>query len=579
MQSSPASSPAQFQASPRTAFADAETFCVVGSGPAGVACASALLEKGRKVLMLDAGITLEPERLPLVEKFKRTPPENWMADDLARYQAGMNSGASGVPLKLVYGSDFAYRETDQHLRVEYERVGLRPSLAEGGLSNVWGAAMLPYLQADIADWPFQVDALAEHYAAALRLTGLAAVRDSLSDFFPLYTNEATNLRLSRQSERLLQNLERNRGVLDRAGIRFGQSRLAVRGKSATEEGCVHCRLCMYGCPYDYIYRSSHNLAALAKEPRFAYQGGVIVRTVQEREGLVEISGYDRVSRKPLSWQCSRVFLAAGAIPTTQILLRSQKAYDQPVWLKDSQYFLAPLLLLKKVKGATEERAHGLSQIFFEMMREQGQGVAAHIQIYSNSDLVSQAIAASFGPLRGPLGFLVRELQERMLVAQGFLHSNESGRIRVMLKRGSSLADARGSVDAGGFVDRLELRAERNPETARLVRRAVARLLKQTGSMGAAPLLPMLKIAELGRSFHAGGSFPMSKDPSRFQTDLLGRPAGWERVHAVDATVFPSVPATTITFSVMANAHRIGCAAAALSSAAEPRPIHAFGSYT
>jgi choline dehydrogenase-like flavoprotein len=29
------------------------------------------------------------------------------------------------------------------------------------------------------------------------------------------------------------------------------------------------------------------------------------------------------------------------------------------------------------------------------------------------------------------------------------------------------------------------------------------------------------------------------------------------VHAVDATVLPSIPATTITLTVMANAHRIG----------------------
>ena len=54
---------------------------------------------------------------------------------------------------------------------------------------------------------------------------------------------------------------------------------------------------------------------------------------------------------------------------------------------------------------------------------------------------------------------------------------------------------------------------------------------------------------------------MSTEPRGFQTDLLGRLPGWKRVHAVDATVFPSIPATTITFSAMANAHRIGCEAA------------------
>ena len=41
---------------------------------------------------------------------------------------------------------------------------------------------------------------------------------------------------------------------------------------------------------------------------------------------------------------------------------------------------------------------------------------------------------------------------------------------------------------------------------------------------------------------------------------LGRPAGFKRVYVVDSTVFPSIPATTITFTVMANAHRIGTSA-------------------
>ncbi len=37
---------------------------------------------------------------------------------------------------------------------------------------------------------------------------------------------------------------------------------------------------------------------------------------------------------------------------------------------------------------------------------------------------------------------------------------------------------------------------------------------------------------------------------------LGRPAGLHRVHLVDSSVFPTVPPTTITYTVMANAQRI-----------------------
>src|SRR5215831_13012598 len=159
-----------------------DVFCVVGSGPAGVACAEALLSQGKKVRMLDAGVTLEIERRELVEKLGRSPPELWRREDLAQYQAGMNSTASGVPLKLVFGSDFAYRGADDHLRVTYDHVGLRPSLARGGLSNVWGAALMPYAEKDISDWPLKLASLAEHYEAAVRLTRLAGRLDSLATF-------------------------------------------------------------------------------------------------------------------------------------------------------------------------------------------------------------------------------------------------------------------------------------------------------------------------------------------------------------------------------------------------------------
>jgi choline dehydrogenase-like flavoprotein len=49
---------------------------------------------------------------------------------------------------------------------------------------------------------------------------------------------------------------------------------------------------------------------------------------------------------------------------------------------------------------------------------------------------------------------------------------------------------------------------------------------------------------------------MRAQPSRFESDRWGRPYGFERVHVVDATVFPSIPSGPITISVMANAHRI-----------------------
>ena len=58
---------------------------------------------------------------------------------------------------------------------------------------------------------------------------------------------------------------------------------------------------------------------------------------------------------------------------------------------------------------------------------------------------------------------------------------------------------------------------------------------------------------------------MRRDPDARESDLLGRPMGLARVHLVDSSVFPTIPATNITLTLMANAHRIAAASAALDA--------------
>ena len=49
---------------------------------------------------------------------------------------------------------------------------------------------------------------------------------------------------------------------------------------------------------------------------------------------------------------------------------------------------------------------------------------------------------------------------------------------------------------------------------------------------------------------------MREKPGRFETNRLGQLPDLPGVHLVDGSVLPSIPATTMTLGVMANAHRI-----------------------
>jgi ferredoxin len=525
---------------------------VIGSGPAGTACAQALLKRGRPVTLLDAGLKLEPARAEVVRQMAALAPAAWRPEQLAVVKENMTSSAKGIPLKRIFGSDFPYREAELHVPTESTGIGVRPSLALGGFSNVCGAAMLPYLETDLEGWPIRAADLAPHYQAVLEFTGLSGRHDDLEDLYPLHGLEPGALQLSRQAQRLLGRLEQNRAELRAAGWRFGVARLAVRAAAgAGQAGCVYCGLCMYGCPYGFIYNSADTLARLQGEAGFVYRGDVIVTAVRDSAGEVRIEGYDRRTREELSWTGSRAYLAGGLIPTTRMLLQSQSACDQPLEVWDSQYFLFPLLG-GRASGVQTEALHTLSQVFLEIQNPEVNRRTVHLQIYSYNDLIGQAVRQKFGPLARPLEFLARQLEERMLIAQGYLHSDDSPGLVMTLRKA-----------AAGNPGFLEMRARPNPRTRPALQRILREVSRHKGRLGAWPLAPMLQVAEPGRSYHNGGSFPMASQPGRFQTDRLGRPQGGQRVHAVDSTVFPSVPATTITFSVMANAHRIGWETAGL----------------
>jgi NAD-dependent dihydropyrimidine dehydrogenase PreA subunit len=513
--------------------------CVIGSGAAGVACSKALLARGGQVLMLDAGLELEPDRARLARQLADTKPSAWTDGNLAALKGGMNANAKGIPLKLLFGSDFPYRETKEQISWEGHGIGLYPSLALGGLSNTWGAAMLPHRDADITDWPIRNADLAEHFRAVTEFTGLAAQRDDLEELFPLHCANPGPLQPSVQADLVLRNLNRHRDHLHAQGWRFGRARVAVRAAN-----CVYCRLCMYGCPYGCIFNSADIVREMRSEKNFQYQRDVIVTALRENGGKVFIAGFNRRTRAPLSFEADRAYLAAGVIPTAQIILRSQSAYDQPVKLLDSQYFLFPLLLARRTRGVRTEALYTLCQLFIELCNPRISRKTVHLQIYTYNDLIGQAVRKTFGPLARPLESLARQFEERLLIVQGFLHSDESSSMAMTLKR-------------NGANDCLHLDALPNPETRRTVGRVLREMLRQTWRIGGTVVPPMLQFGEPGRGFHCGGSIPMRRQPKQFESDCLGRPHGWTRIHAVDATVLPSIPPTTMAFSAMANAHRIG----------------------
>ena len=495
----------------------------------------ALLAQGRTVLMIDGGASLEPERAKKLAALSATPPETWSGPATTWMREGMQPTAEGIPLKLSFGSDYPFRILPGAPVVEGSGVNTKFSMGKGGFSAVWGTSIMPYRQHDIERWPITAADLAPHYRAVLDFMPVAQGQDALEEFFPTF--KTTELMpLSPQASALLHNLQFHEPQLRSQGVTFGRSRLAINAGP-----CVRCGLCMYGCPYGLLYSTTQTVDALLANSNFSYAPGFVVQRLEEVGNEVHIHTFN-TQGAPEIFSAERAFMAAGVLASTAIMLRSLGLYDQPVTFADSQYFLLPMLRLRGVPGFERGNLHTLAQLFIELMDDTLTPNTVHLQTYTYNDLFEAPIAQKLGVLHGI--FPSKAFLSRLFLFQGYLHSDDSRPMQGHLERTST-------------GDSLRLTSATRPHTEAILKKVVRKLSRLRSFTGLIPLTPLLQPGDPGRGFHTGGSFPMSANPSGLETDLLGRPQGSERIHIVDSSVLPSIAATTITFTAMANAHRIG----------------------
>lgn len=517
---------------------------VVGSGPAGVASAYALLKKGLEVTMLDSGLEIEEGIKEQLEKMGNTLPENWDNDFIGFIKKKTTdlSNPGGITIKYVYGSDFPYQnQKADNFSPEVKDVEVHSSLAKGGLSNVWGGTVMPYLQQDIADWPISISDMAPHYKEVLSFINLSATKDDLDEIFPLYTDNYHPLQPSQQMLRLMDNLLKHKKELTSDGFVFGLSRLAMY--SQNNQKCALCGLCMYGCPYSLIYNAAFTLNnKLLSYKNFYYKKDIIVKKITESKDRVNILAQSRLNGEELNFQGSKVYLACGTLSTTKILLASMEAYEQPITLKTSQHFFLPLFTYKATKNIVNEGLHTLCQGFIEMFDSSLSERTIHLQVYTYNDLFlytfKNMLKGIFGLFKYPIYNLILP---RLILLQGYLHSDLSPTISLQLDADS---------------DKFKVKVNTNPETKNVVSKIVKKIFKNRKYFKSIPISFMIKVSLPGGGAHSGGTFPMRENPSRFESDILGRPYGFQRTHIVDSAVFSSIPATTIALTIMANAHRI-----------------------
>ncbi len=478
--------------------------------------------------MLDGGKVLEAAAEARRAALTATDPASWGAAERDAWMAPQYATPPGQVRR--FGSDFAMEPGAATFIDLPGWMALRASRAAGGLSNLWGSAVLPYRQEDMFGWPISSADLAPHYRAVAEFLPVAGRSDDLDDVLPIFpATGRAGIPPTVQAEALLGRLGRAREALAAQGVRFGAARQAV------DASCRRCGLCLHGCPFGLIWSAKDRLAELRVDPNFSYRPGASVMRFEETaDGITlhledggEVTG-------------ARAFLGAGVLETARILLASMPGIGELV-LKDSQHAFLPMIQRWRNRTRPDRGAfHTLPQIFVELDAPEVSPHLVHSQLYSWNEHYARDLIANYGsklPFSAPA---FTALARRLIVAQIFLHSDHSHRIGLSLGRDG----------------RLLPRLEPNAEMEKVLKAATSRMGKAMGKAGLFALTFASRPGAPGSSFHVGGSVPMRDTPKAGESDPLGRPLGLSRLHVIDASSLTAIPATTITFSVMANAHRI-----------------------
>lgn len=499
---------------------------ILGSGPSAVAAAKELKRLGKDFAILDVGFDLPEATTSKIQQLRMA--HEWPSNIVSELFPIPKVGTDGVERRFPFGSDFTYKAPTQDIELSCSKCSVDITYAKGGFGNIWGGAVLPFSSGDILDWPADVvKDLQIAYATVLDYMPIVGEDDFMQSEFFISPQHLKDKKMP-ISMHFLNNF-----FAKKISKNFvvGRARLAVSVEG--KKFCRSCGYCLDGCVYGSIF-NPRDIICEEFEGQGKYHAGEFVLALREETSIVSIKTVNVITGKESVFRAARVFVGIGAINTTRLIAKALEVKSDSIPIMDAQYFFFPVFLTQRKSNLN--KGFTLADLFVEIRDGWSQNLWTHFQVYSFNRLFEAAIVSKLGKI---YGLIKRQVQDRFILFQGFMHSKNSDML--MLKVGS---------------DGDEILGQTSWKTNYRMLRSCWAIQRKLGLRGLV-FFPLLKKVPPGRSFHVGASFPMQSVPKgKFYSDILGRPNGLKRIHAIDGSVFASIPATTYAYTLMANATRI-----------------------
>ncbi len=516
---------------------------IVGSGAAGVAAALAMAEKGVKPLMLDVG--MDAPEIP--QDFSGSFSSLISSDkDLFphlighKYQALKNVSADfkgNLKLKAPY-TEYVQAKSETLTPIRRSNFFGQISLAKGGLANAWGGGVYRFTDEDLSEFPVCYEDLEHAYDTLSAHMGISGQDDDLAPWFLQDKHMQKPLPMTRIARILYDRYTENKEFFNENGLHMGRARLAVLSEDKEDRKAYTSeRMEFFRTDISAIYTPRHSIENMVKNGQLQYVSGWLVTTFEQLADEIKVVAIHIDTQEEKSFYCKKLFLAAGTINTSRIVLQSHNDTHTKLNILDNPLSSFPLFNLNLLGKKPESMDSSIAQLNF---------------IYTKNDV---PIQCSYYGVNGPLrSDSITELPFTFTNGRTFFNLLNSGFALCMcfypgLRSENNFLQLEGN---NGLFIHFEQK-----EIGRIERELI-QLFKKVNYYSHGVLINR---PVMGSGLHYAGTLPMRQKPGKeYECDPMCRLQGTSHVYIVDGASFSALPAKNLTLTIMANAMRVARAA-------------------
>lgn len=511
---------------------------IIGSGPAGVS--SALAIENKKVAIVDVGHVAASTPFNIHNNLytSKEQGQDVFAELIGDHFCGVeNIFNKNLSPKLKSPQMRFITDVPNFKESAFDVDGFYPvmSYAAGGLANAWGAGVFEFNSSDLKGFPCTVEELKPYYQTLSDHIGISGSNeDDLVDIWGRQNELQEPLSLSPMSLELLRKYSKNKKLFYQSGFRIGRPRLAILTRQHNGRAPFANKNLEFFKPNDSaIYHPGYTLQELIKKDKITYIPHHFVTHFSQIENGVEVFAKNTTTGVWTSLKAKKIIMAAGAISSAAIVLRSFKDVQTKLPLMDNAIAFLPIIFPRLLGTPVQSQFYS----------------GAELCIYKEQTQESSSIQASFYSLAGVMrSDLVREFPfswKGNMWATRYL-SPAVGVAQFFMPDTRAIENSMQINSDDGVILKYTSKKQFQTEGQ------FARVLRKAGLLSFS-FLAKKPIA--GSSIHYAGTLPYNTT-DKYSTDKNGLLAGTKNIYIADAAVFPSLPSKNLTYTIMANAMRV-----------------------